>query len=81
MCVVTDELVWRRAWPSPCKLQPPEVMAGSWHHFLTASTTPGQAASHTTKHQPSLSQPASQRASARVGEHSCPSCLSIPVNA
>lgn len=62
-----------RAWPSPCKLQPPQVMARSWHHFLSASTTPRQAASHTTKQQSSLSQPASQRASARVGV--CLVCL------
>lgn len=62
-----------RAWPSPCKLQPPQVMARSWHHFLSASTAPCQAAIHTAKQQPSLSQPASQRASARVGV--CLVCL------
>lgn len=57
-----------RAWPSPCKLQPPEVTAGSWHHFLSSCDALDTACVPHEQQVPLSQQQLPPQKSARVGE-------------
>lgn len=68
-----------RAWPSPCKVQPPEVMAKSWHHFLASSSHSQQPGAQRHKQERSSSHQVPDSAPARVGT-CCLSTLSTIVS-
>ena len=70
-----------RAWPSPCKVQPPEVRAHSWHHFLSAPHTlptslPADGPSHSGQNNV-FQQPSPAVKPARVGTYDMARSMSL----